>query len=75
MSQSEYFELNLRFKLTILVTDYQILIEHVLRLNSHPLELDPFARTNFPKLIRTDFLNVADEFVEKSPSLYDVYFI
>ena len=37
MSRSEYlgyFELNLRFQLTIFVTHYQILIEHVLRLNS-----------------------------------------
>ena len=51
MSQSEYFELNLRFKLTILVTDYQILIEHVPRLNSHPVELDPFDKIEFTKTL------------------------
>ena len=49
LSQSEYFELNLRFQLTILVTDYQILIEHVLRRNSHPVELEIFANIEFPK--------------------------
>ena len=65
MSQSEYFELNLRFKLTILVTDYQILIEHVLRLNSHSVELDFSPLSDCSKIIRSDFLQVTDDFVEK----------
>ena len=58
MSRSEYlgyFELNLRFQLTIFVTDYQILIEHVLRLNSQPVELDFLPTSNLQKIIRIFF--------------------